>query len=165
MCQGFLLVSEGSSENTCGRWTQVELLSFVSELWDKMDRQRSIWESRKEIDWCNHTPSSLEQQCQLSRTHDKGDPAPSPHQAEGSDLKDRGEWIQDSAWDSRISSLLSTLPSQVPLYNGKQALELEGQGHEVDDDSSILEESSTPGQPIPHFMTTSIKKKNGKLLS
>ena len=73
VCLRFLLVSEGSSENSCGRCTQVEeLLSLVAELREEVYRLRSIQESEKEIDWWNHTLPSLEQKCQLGITHDKG---------------------------------------------------------------------------------------------
>ena len=66
-------MSEGSSKNACGRRTQVEeLLSLVAELWEEVDRLKSIRESKKEIDWWNHTLPSLEQKCQLGITHDKG---------------------------------------------------------------------------------------------
>lgn len=59
VCPSFLSVSDGSSEYVCGRYAQVELLSLVTELWEEVGRLRSIRESKNEIDWCNHTLSSL----------------------------------------------------------------------------------------------------------
>ena len=51
----FLLVSEGSSEN-CERCAQIEeLLHLVAGLWDEVDRLGSIQESKKGVDWWNHT--------------------------------------------------------------------------------------------------------------
>ena len=43
----FLLVSEGSSENTCERCAQIEeLLHLMAGLWDEVDRLGSIRESK-----------------------------------------------------------------------------------------------------------------------
>lgn len=56
MCLRFLLMPEGSSDNTYGRYAQVEeLLHLVAEFWDEVDRLRSIQEFKEGVDGWNHT--------------------------------------------------------------------------------------------------------------
>lgn len=46
------------------------------------------------------------------------------------------------------------------LHSRFEVLDLDGQGHdEVENDPSIFEESPRSGQPVPHIMTISMKKK------
>lgn len=105
-----------------------------------------------------HSACSRTEVSARSTAGDKGDPVTSPYQAEGSDLRNRGEWRQVGAQGIIGSSSLSTLASQVPLQSICEALELERQGHdEVVDDPPVPPRS---GQLIPCVMTTSMKKKN-----
>lgn len=57
VCPRFLLVPEGSSKNTWGRCALAkQLLGFMAEFWEEVDRLRSIQASEKEIDWWVPSP-------------------------------------------------------------------------------------------------------------
>lgn len=60
VCSSFLSISGGSSEDTCGRCAQVELLSLGTELWEQMSWLRCTSELEKEMDWWNCSLPSLE---------------------------------------------------------------------------------------------------------
>lgn len=69
VCLCFLLVSDDSSEYTCGRYAQVEEpVSLVLKLQEKVGRLKSIRVSEK--DWCNHTLLSLRQIHQPATTQE-----------------------------------------------------------------------------------------------
>ena len=82
-CLGLSLFTHGSHVDSCVRCDQVDdLLCMVAELWEEVERLRSIREAEKEIDWWCHALSpprqEQEQQQPPVRTHDQGDPV-SPH--------------------------------------------------------------------------------------
>ncbi|KAK4818826.1 LOW QUALITY PROTEIN: hypothetical protein QYF61_019863 [Mycteria americana] len=78
--------------------------------------------------------------------------------AEDSDLRDRGQWRRAPAQRSRHVSSVTTPPSQVPLHNRYEALQVEPNNNE-DDGSSSLEVLPRLSRTTPCIKTASIKKK------
>ena len=159
MCPTLIPVSDNSSEHTCGRCAQVEeLLCLVTELREEVSRLRSIRERERERDYWNLTLPSLGQAQQADRTHDTEDSLSSLHLAERGDSRDRGQWRQVLVWRSRRVSSMTPPPSQVPLHNRYEALQVE-LNNNGDDGSSSLEVSPRLSRPTPCVKTASIKKK------
>lgn len=68
MCWEYLLLSEINSDNVCGRCTLMEeLLCLLTELWDAVDRLRSICKSEKGVKCWNS--SVLSEIKMLARDH------------------------------------------------------------------------------------------------
>lgn len=63
--------------------------------------------------------------CMTQRTHDREDFLCSLCVSEHSDLGDRQQWHQVLAQCSRLVPSVSTPPSQVPLHNRNEALQIE----------------------------------------
>lgn len=85
-CQSLVLAMEGSGDNSCVRFKQVnDLLSLVIKLKDEVERLRSIRECEREIDWWTY-PLSLRERKQVEAPGKLEDPLPSCHQAVGGDL-------------------------------------------------------------------------------
>ena len=120
VCPALLPASDGSSEHTCGRCTQLEeLLRLVTELWEEVSRFRSIREPERKIDYWNHTLTSLGQAQQADRTHEMEDSLSSLRLAEHSDLRGRGQRRQVPARHSRhVSSLTRPHPPRCPCTIG-----------------------------------------------
>ena len=156
--QSLSLVPDGSSENSCVRCDQVaDLLGLVAELWEEADRLRSLREAERD-QWNRALPSLREkQEHPPEKTQDQEDPVSSAHQAESSNLKEGGEWRQVHARGSRQTHPLPTSPSQVPLYNRYEALDVEGQS--MGDGPSAPEVLPRSERPILHIMTTSMRRK------
>ncbi|GAB0188521.1 pyruvate dehydrogenase protein X component, mitochondrial [Grus japonensis] len=129
-----------------------DLLSLVAELQEELERLRSVRGAEKEIDWWSHAlPSLRQKQGQPpAKNQDQGDPVSFPCQDEGSSLKERSEWRQVHTQGGRQTSSLPTLPSQVPLYNRYEALDVEGQSmDDVDDGPSTPEVLPKSEDPPP----------------
>lgn len=92
-----------------------DLLSLVTQLKEEIERLRSIREHKREIDWWNHSLTSLQERHQ-GNTALAVDPLPSHHEAEGGDLGDKEEWKQAPAQGGRWPCSQSTSPSRVPLH-------------------------------------------------
>ncbi|KAK4830595.1 hypothetical protein QYF61_012021 [Mycteria americana] len=90
----------------------------------------------------------------------KTEPGSSLRNAEGSSLKERSEWRQVYAQGNRRPLSLPTSPSQLPLYNRYEALDVEGQSKDdVDDSPSTPEVLPRSERPTSHITTTSMRKK------
>lgn len=88
------------------------------------------------------------------------DPLPSHHQGVGGDLRDGGKGGKEAGFCIRQIPSLFTSPSQVPLHNRYEALEVGRQANsDVEEGPTRLEGSSKASQPIPCITETSIKKK------
>ena len=90
--------------------------------------------------------------------HDMEDTLSSLRLAEHSDLRDRGQQQQVAAQHSRHVSSVTTPPSQVPLHNRYEALQVELKNNEADGSPS-LDVTLRLNQPIPCVKTASTKKK------
>ena len=121
VCPALVPVRDGSSEHPCGRCAQgEELRRLVAEFREEVSRLRNIRESERETDYWNRTLPSLGQACQADRTHDTEDSLCSPHP-----LRHREQWQQVPAQRSRSISSVTPPPSQVPLHNRYEALQVE----------------------------------------
>ena len=76
------------------------------------------------------------------------------------DLKDSQGWEEVPVWGNKRTATQPVPPSQVPLHNRYEALELEGQGDvDVGEGPSMQERLPGANQTAPHIFTTSIRKK------
>jgi len=83
MCLSFLSVSENSNECSCGKCAQGEEQLSCTELWNEVERLRSIRDS-EEIDQWNNTLPSVRQMNQPATVQETSFPYPlSPSQKEG----------------------------------------------------------------------------------
>jgi len=115
-CLSLALVPEDSRDNGCVRCDQVnDLLSLVAELKEKVERLRSIRDCEREIDWWSPSLPSLSPRQQEAAPQEAEDPLPSCHQGEREDLRDKGEWKQVPAQDSRRIPSWPPSPPQLPL--------------------------------------------------
>ncbi|KGL90143.1 hypothetical protein N301_00086, partial [Charadrius vociferus] len=154
-CLSLALVSEGVRDTACVRCDQVnDLLRQVVELREEVGRLRSIRDCESEIDWWSHT---LRQRQQEEALPEVDDPLPSCHQAEGGDLRDKGEWRQVPPWRGKQNPSRPPSPSQLPLCNRYGALEIEGQMTEDGEDDPSSESPRAIHSP-PHLRISSTKK-------
>lgn len=77
--------------------------------------------------------------------------------AEHGDIRNRGQWRQVPAQRSKCISSVTAPPSQVPLHNGYEALQVELNDNE-DNSSSSMDVLLRLSQPMPCMKTASIKK-------
>jgi len=93
-----------------------ENCSFRSGALQEVERLRSTRESKKDrlVELCSAPPR---QELPKETTQDQGEPISSPHQAEGSSLKEKSERKEVYAQGGRQTPSLPILPSQIPLYN------------------------------------------------
>lgn len=123
------LLQEGSQDTTCVQCEQVEdLLSLAVELKEEVERLRSIWDCGKGIDWWSHTLPSLQEGCGGDDPQATGDHLPYQSQVERGDLKHSEACKQVPVWGNKRTAPQPVPPSQVPLHNRYEALELEGLG-------------------------------------
>lgn len=118
---------------------------------------RSIRESEMELDYWNHSLTSLRQAQQAEGIHKMEDSLSSLHLAAHSDLVGKGQWQQVPAQRSRPISSVTTPPSQVPLYNRYEALKVQANNTE-EYGSSGLEMSPRSSRPMPCIKTFPTKK-------
>lgn len=130
------------------------LLCLVTDLGEKVSSLKSIRHSEVETDYSCSLPSMGQAQ-QAEGTHCMEDSLSSPHVATHSDLMDKGQWQQVPAW--RISSV-NTPPSQVPVCNRYEALQVESNDIE-EYGSTSLEVSLRLSQLMPCIKTVCTKTK------
>ncbi|KAK4813363.1 hypothetical protein QYF61_003562 [Mycteria americana] len=153
-CLGLLLFMHGSRGNSCVRCNQVDdLLCMVAELWEELERLRSIREAEKEIDWWCHALSPLRQEQEQQQPP-----------AEGSSSKEESEWRRVHAHGGRRTPSLPTSPPQVPLYNRYEALEVEGQEMEYGDDSLSTPEVSPRSEERTSCINTTSTRKRRRVI-
>jgi len=76
------------------------------------------------------------------------------------DLKDSEGWKQVPVWGNKRTVPQPVPPSQVPLHNRCEALELEGLGDvDAGESPSMQERLPNASQSAPRFATTSDRKK------
>lgn len=115
VCLCFLLVSDDSSEYTCGRYAQVEEpVSLVLKLQEKVGRLKSIRVSEGLVQ-----PYSTVLKTDTSASYNTRSKCPlhSHQQAAGGKLRDREEWKQVLALGGMQIPFLPNSPSQVPSHN------------------------------------------------
>ena len=89
-----------------------------------------------------------------------GDHLLSHSQVGRGDLKDSEGWKQVPVQGSKQTAPQPVPPSQVPLRNRYEALELEGLGAvDVGENPSVQERLAKASQSAPLFATTSVRKK------
>lgn len=118
-------------------------------------RSSRKWES--EIDWWSHTLPPWEKCSGLEAQQELWEPRSSHHQAEGGDLKYEGEWKKVPAQGCRRIPSQPLLPSWVPLRSRYEALEHEGQAHDIGEEGQSGGLSGT-GQSARWITTSSVKK-------
>ncbi|RMB89236.1 hypothetical protein DUI87_34385 [Hirundo rustica rustica] len=153
-CLSLSVASGAAVEEACLRREQVsDLLSLVAELREEVERLRSIRESEMEIDWWSSALPSLRE----ASDHESEDLHASCSQAIEGHLinEEKWKWVPARGENNKNSS---PSLSQVPLQNRYEALDLEGQ---LDD----LEENCLPIE-APNYdsserciTTSKIKKK------
>ncbi|RMC05466.1 hypothetical protein DUI87_18659 [Hirundo rustica rustica] len=134
------LVKGSVVEEVCLQCEQANnLFSLVAEFREEVERLRSIRECEREIDWWSSADPSLREAHQ-----DSEDSYASHSQAIEGHLVDEGEWKLVSAWGgNNTNSFRPPSPSQVPLQNRCEALDLESQPDDLDD----LEGNYLPSEP------------------
>ncbi|KGL89130.1 hypothetical protein N301_03229, partial [Charadrius vociferus] len=154
-CLSLALLSQGARDTACVQCDQVnDLLRQVVELREEVERLRSIRDCENEIDWWSHTLRQKQQEEALSEVDD---PLPSCHQAEGGDLRDKGEWSQIPPWRGKRNPSQPPSPSQLPLHNRYGALEIEDNATEDGEDDPTSELPRASHSP-PRLRTSSTKK-------
>lgn len=154
-CLSLALLPQGSRDTVCIRCDQVnDLLRKVVELKEEVERLRSIRNCENEIDWWSHTLRQRQQEEALSEVDD---PLPSCHQAEGEDSRDKGEWSQIPPRRGKRNLSRPPSPSQLPLRNRYEALEIEDQAIEDGGADPSSEMHSARHSP-PRLRTSSTKK-------
>ena len=89
-----------------------------------------------------------------------GDHLLSHSQVGRGDLKDSEGWKQVPVWGNKQTARQPVPPSQVPLYNRYEALELDGLGAaDVGESPSMQKRLHKASQSAPRFATTSVRKK------
>ena len=115
---------------------------MVAELQEEVERLRSIRKAGKETGGamlCPPEAGTGTAAATSKNPRSRGSCIP-PNRTEGSSSKEESEWRQVHARGGKRTPSLPTWPSQVPLYNRYEALEVEGQSMEdVDDGPSIAE--------------------------
>ncbi|KFP08496.1 hypothetical protein N300_08288, partial [Calypte anna] len=160
-CLCLALVSKGTSDTACVRCEQVDdLLRQVVKLTEEVERLRTIRECEREIDWWNHTLRQG-QMGEVEEVMDPPpslmDPPPSCHQTEGKDLRDMNEWKEVRPRKGTKKSSQPSPPSQLPLKNRYEALEIQGQENVVTGVDLPSEPPRTRQSPSV-LRTSSIKK-------
>lgn len=154
-CLSLALVLEGASDTACVRCERInDLLRQVVELREEVERLRAIRECESEIDWWSHTL----RQGQREVVEQVMDPLPSNHQIEGVNLRDKEVWREVSPRRGKRKPSQSLPPSQLPLNNRYEVLELQGQ---VNGDGGVDLSSESPRacHSPPCLRTSSTKKK------
>ncbi|RMC00755.1 hypothetical protein DUI87_22438 [Hirundo rustica rustica] len=148
----------GVVEEACLRCEQVnDLLSLVAELREEVERLRSVRESEREIDWWSSALPSLREAHQNSE-----DSYASPFQAIEGQLVDEGEWkLVPAQGGNNKNSSRPPSPSQVPLQNRYEGLDLESQPDDLDDLEGNYWPTEPPSYdpPVRLISTSNIKKK------
>ncbi|XP_053823847.1 uncharacterized protein LOC128801764 isoform X1 [Vidua chalybeata] len=154
-CLSLSVASGGVVKEGCLPCEQVnDLLSLVAELREEVERLRSIRDSEREIDWWSSALTSLRE------AHQESEGSYVSHsQAIEGHLVDEGEWkwVPARGGNNKNPSCPPS-PSQLPLQNRYEALDLDSQ---TDD----LEENYLPSEP-PNYdsskksiTTSNVKKK------
>ena len=129
-CLVLSLLQEGSWDTTRVQCEQVDdLLSLVMELKEEVESLTSIWVCGKGINWWSCTLPSLQEGCGGDAPQAVGDHLLSHSQVGRGDLKDSEGWKQIPVWGNKQIAPQPAPPSQVPLHNTYEALELEGLGN------------------------------------
>ncbi|KFU84659.1 hypothetical protein M959_03165, partial [Chaetura pelagica] len=153
-CLSLALVSEGTSDSACVRCEQVnDLLRQVVELTEEVARLRAIREYESEIDGWSQTL----RQGQIEDVGQVTDPFPSCHQTDGEDSRDIKEWKEVRPRRGKKKSSQPLPPSQLPLKNRYEALEIQEQENEVGGVNLPSEVPRTRQSPRV-LRTSSIKK-------
>lgn len=122
-----------------------DLLSLVAELEENVGRLRSIRECKRVDSW-SHTLPSLREMQWMEEQQESEELCLSCHQAEG-DLK-AGKWKQVPAQGGRGIPCWLLLPSQGPLQNGCEAVDLKGQANDSREaalSGGVPEQCTQPG--------------------
>lgn len=84
--------------------------------------------------------------------------------AERGDLRDREQWQYVPACHSKQVSVVTTLPSQIPLHNRYEVLQVEPNNNIENNGSAKLEVSQRLSWSTPSIKTSSIRKKSQVVL-
>ena len=153
-----MLPSAGGRETACVRCEQVDdLVRMVAELKEEVQRLRDIRECEREIDWWSDSLQDRRERDQGETPQRGVDPLPCCHRAEGGDLRVEEEWRQVPARPRRRCPPLPVPPSQVPLNNRFEALELERPVGE-DEVGSLPRRMPEVRKLTPRLRTASTKK-------
>ncbi|RMC00455.1 hypothetical protein DUI87_23065 [Hirundo rustica rustica] len=154
-CLSLSVASGDVAEKACLGCEQVnDLLSLVAELREEVERLRSIRDSDREIDWWSSALTSLREAHQESE-----DPYASHSQAIEGHLVDEGEWERVPArGGSNNNPSCPPSPSQVPLQNRYEALDLESQTDNLEE-NYLPSETSNYDSSKKRIITSNIKKK------
>ena len=154
-------LQEGSRDTACVRCEQVgDLLSLVLELKEEAERLRSIRDCGKGIAWWSRTLPSLQEGCRGDAPQAVRDHLPSHSQVGRGDLKDSEGWKQVPVQGSKQTAPQPVPPSQVPLHNTYEALELDGLGDvDVGEGPHKQERLSRGSQTAPRIAIASIRIK------
>ncbi|RMC06501.1 hypothetical protein DUI87_15937 [Hirundo rustica rustica] len=154
-CLSLSLASGDVVEKACLGCEQVnDLLSLVAELREEVERLRSIRDSEREIDWWSSALTSLREAHQESE-----DPYASHSQAIEGHLVDEGEWERVPARGGNNNNpSCPPSPGQVPLQNRYEALDLESQTDNLEE-NYLPSETSNYNSSKKRIITSNIKKK------
>lgn len=137
---------------------QVEdLLSLVVELKEELKRLRSIWDCGKGTDWWGCALPSLQEGCGGDAPQAVGEHLPSHSQVGRGDLKDSEGRKQVPVQGNKQTAPQPVPPSQVPLYNRYEALELEGLG-----DVDVGESPSVQERLLVSLLPVLLQHQSGK---
>jgi len=160
-CLALALLQEGSRDTICGLCEQVDdLLSLVVELKEEVERLGSIQDCEREIDGI--TLPSLQEGCGGDALQAAGDHLPSLSQVGRGDLRESEGRKQGPDQGSKQTTSQPVPPSQVPLHNRYEALELEGEGGvDLGEGEGPSAQKRLPGasQTAPHIVTASVRRK------
>ena len=158
-CLALSLLQEGSWDTTCVWCEQVEdLLSLVVELKKEVERLRSIRDCGKGIDWWSRTLPSLQEGCGGGGPQAVGDHLLSHSQVGTGNLKDSEGWKEVPVQGNKRTASQPVPPSQVPLHNTYEALELQELGDvDVGESPSVQVRLPKASQSVPCF-ATSVRK-------
>jgi len=137
-----------------------DLPSLVVELKEEVEGLRSIRDCGKGIGRWSCARPSLQEGCGGDAFQAVGDHLLSRSQVGTGDLKDSEGWKQVPARGNKRTAPQPVPPSQVPLHNRYEALELEGLGDvDVGESPSVQERLPKAGQSAPRSATVSVRKK------
>ena len=157
-CQSLFLPSAGGRDAACVRCEQVDdLIRMVAELKEEVERLRAIRECEREIDFWSNSLQGLKERHQGETPQTGVDPLPCRRRAEGGDLGVEEEWRQVPARHGRRCPPLPAPPSQVPLRNRFEALEIERPATE-EEIESVPRRMPRTRRSTPRIRTASTKK-------
>ena len=157
-CQSLFLPSAGGRDAACVRCEQVDdLIRMVAELKEEVERLRAIRECEREIDFWSNSLQGLKERYRGETPQMGVDPLPCRRRAEGGDLGVEEEWKQVPARHGRRCPPLPAPPSQVPLCNRFEALELDRPVAE-EEVASVPRRMPRARRSTPRIRTASTKK-------